>query len=190
MKLSMKRLVFSSLLLVLVLAHCAKPPRQPEPVPPAPEGFPVVQEEEAPPPPEATPPPEPQPQPYIHEVRWPGETLCHIARWYTGSSNNWKKIAAANPGLNPLRIDIGHRILIPEELLKERKPMPRHYVLKTPKRRPPNSNSKPSKSPGQEKLFGPVELLSPPGASEKDELYGPVELLQTPAHSQPSPTGR
>jgi hypothetical protein len=184
MKSIMKRLVFLSLLLVLLLVHCAKPPRQPEPVPPAPEGLTAVQEEEAPP------PPKPQPQPYIHEVRWPEETLSHIARWYTGSSTNWKKIAEANPGLNPLRIYIGLRILIPEKLLKERKPMPRQYVLKSPKRGPPTSNLKPSKSPGQEKLFGPVELLSPPGVSEKDELYGPVELLQTPAHSQPSSTGR
>jgi hypothetical protein len=184
----MRRVAFLSLFLIGLLAHCVSAPTQPEPVPPAPKAVPSpTQAKEAPPRPA-----EPQPQPYIHEVRWPEETLSHIALWYTGSSNNWKKIAEANPGLKPLRIHIGDKILIPEELLKVRKPMPRAYVhsLNAPKRPPSARSLQRSKDTRKEELFGPVELVSPPAASEKDELYGPIELYKSPAHPQPSSTGR
>ena len=183
----MRHIIFLSLMLVGLLAHCAPVPRQPEPMPPAPEAAPTLAPaiEE----PLAS---ELQPPPYTHEVRWPGETLSHIARWYTSSDSNWEKIAEANPGLKPRRIQIGDKIFIPEELLKVRKPMPRDYVhsLAAPKRPPPARSVQPSKDPRKEQLFGPAELLSPPGAAEKTELYGPIDLDQTPAHPQPSPTGR
>jgi hypothetical protein len=167
----------------------APPPVRPapEPLPPAPEAAPGLAPAK-----EGPLAFEPQPQPYIHEVRWPGETLSHIARWYTGSDSNWEKIAQANPGLKPRRIQIGDKILIPEELLKVRKPIPRDYVhsLTSPKRPPSTRSVQPSKDPGKEELFGPAELLSPPGAAEKTELYGPIDLDQTPAHPQPSSTDR
>jgi len=180
----MRHIIFLSLMLVGLLAHCAPVPRQPEPMPPAPEA--------APRPGPAIKTSELQPQRYTHEVRWPGETLSHIARWYTSSESNWEKIAEANPGLKPRRIQIGDKILIPQELLKVRKPMPRDYVhsLVAPKRPPSARSVQPSKDPGKEELFGPAELLSPPGADEKTELYGPIDLDQTPAHPQPSSTGR
>jgi hypothetical protein len=183
----MRRITFLSLLLVGLLTHCVSAPRQPGPMPPAPEAVPSPTQAKEEPPPSA-----PRPQPYVHEVRWPEETLSHIALWYTGSSNNWKKIVEANPGLKRLRINIGDKILIPEELLKVRRPMPRDYVHPlTAPRRPTSSRSLlPSKEPRKEELFGPVELQSPPTASEKDELYGPVELYETPAQPQPSSTGR
>lgn len=183
----MRHIILLSLILVGLLAHCAPVPRQPDAMPPAPEAAPrLIPAIEAPL------VSEPQPQPYIHEVRWPGETLSHIARWHTSSVSNWEKIAEANPGLNPRRIQIGDKILIPEELLKVRKPMPRDYVhsLVAPKRPPSARSGQPSKDPGKEELFGPAELLSPPGAAEKTELYGPIDLDQTPAQPQPSSTGR
>ena len=180
----MRHIIFLSLMLVGLLAHCAPVPRQPEPLPPAPEAAPRLGP--------AIKASELQPQRYTHEVRWPGETLSHIARWYTSSESNWEKIAEANPGLKPRRIQIGDKILIPEELLKVRKPMPRDYVhsLASPKRPPSARSVQPSKDPRKEQLFGPAELLSPPGADEKTELYGPIDLDQTPAHPQPSSTGR
>jgi hypothetical protein len=193
----MKRGIFLVLLLTGLLAHCVSVPRQPEPVPRAPEPLsrapePLSHAPEAVSKPthpeEALPPPEPKPEPYTHEVRWPGETLSHIALWYTGSQNNWQKIALANGGLKPIGINIGDRILIPEEMLKTRKPMPREYLgsLAAPKRAQTMKSVQPKIETRNEELFGPVELLSPPGASEKTELYGPVELFQTPEHSQPS----
>ena len=40
---------------------------------------------------------------FEHRVKWSGETLSLIAKWYTGSYGNWKAIAQANSGLNPNR---------------------------------------------------------------------------------------
>jgi hypothetical protein len=185
----MRRIIFLSLLFIGLLANCVSAPKQPEPVPPAPEAAPSPTQTE-----EALLSLEPKPKYYLHEVRWPEETLSHIALWYTGSSNNWVKIVEANPGLKPLRIHIGDKILIPEELLKVREPMPRDYVysLPSPKRPPLARSSQPSKGPKKEELFGPVELLSPSGASasEKDELYGPIDLNQPPANPQPPAKGK
>jgi hypothetical protein len=114
----------------------------------------------------------------MHEVRWSGETLSHIASWYTGSGSNSEKIAEANPGLKPLRINIGDKILIPEGLVKIRKPMPRDHLksLAAPKKPSSTRSVQPPKDPEKEESFGPVEVLSPPSASEKTELYGPVEV--------------
>ena len=189
----MRKIIFLSLILVLLLAHCSPVRNKPEPVPPTPQPVPPTPQS-APPAPKETTEPAPtekvpvpvklQTQPYIHEVRWPGETLSHIAQWYTGSYSNWEKIVDANPGLTPRSIQIGHKIIIPDELLKVREPMPRHYVrsLPSPKRSQSTKPKQPSKDPGIEGLFGPEELLSPPDAAEKNELYGPIDLDQTSAH--------
>jgi hypothetical protein len=62
--------------------------------------------------------------PYVHVVRWHGETLSSIAAWYTASYQNWQALARANPEIDTNRIEIGDEIRIPEPLLKTRKPMP------------------------------------------------------------------
>jgi len=66
--------------------------------------------------------------PFVHTVRWPRETLSIIAKWYTGELENWKALVKANPKLKPNRIYIGNKILIPGDLLKTRKPMPRKFL--------------------------------------------------------------
>ena len=68
---------------------------------------------------------------FEHRVKWPGETLSLIAKWYTGSYGNWKAIAQANPGLNPNLIAVGDSISIPPEMMKTQKPLPRKVVSKT-----------------------------------------------------------
>jgi hypothetical protein len=65
---------------------------------------------------------------FVHTVRWPRETLSIIAKWYTGELENWKALVKANPKLKPNRIYIGNKILIPGDLLKTRKPMPRKFL--------------------------------------------------------------
>jgi len=67
---------------------------------------------------------------YEHRVRWPGESLSLIARWYTGSSKNWKILAKANPAINPNRIKGGDSIAIPTDILKTRKPLPQKIAAK------------------------------------------------------------
>ena len=68
---------------------------------------------------------------YVHVVKWRGESLSLIAKWYTGSYGNWKALARANPGLNPNLIAIDNRINIPPEMMKTKKPLPRKVVAKT-----------------------------------------------------------
>ena len=61
---------------------------------------------------------------YRHTVRWPGESMSLIARWYTGSSRNWRKLAKANPRIDPNCIKKGNVIVIHTKLLKTREPLP------------------------------------------------------------------
>lgn len=68
---------------------------------------------------------------FEHRVKWSGETLSLIAKWYTGRYGNWKAIAQANPGLNPNRIAIGNMIYIPPEMMKTKNLLPRKVVSKT-----------------------------------------------------------
>jgi len=67
---------------------------------------------------------------YRHTVRWPGESMSLIARWYTGSSRNWRKLAKANPTIDPNRIKKGHVIVIPTKLLKTREPLPQKIAAR------------------------------------------------------------
>lgn len=67
---------------------------------------------------------------YRHTVRWPGESMSLIARWYTGSSRNWRKLAKANPRINPNRIKKGNVILIPAKLLKTKEPLPQKLAAR------------------------------------------------------------
>lgn len=71
---------------------------------------------------------EPEPESYIHTVSLEGETLSLIAKWYTGDLGNWKALAEANPGIDPNRIFMGDEILIPEDLLVTRDPMPQSFL--------------------------------------------------------------
>ena len=77
-----------------------------------------------------------------HTVRWHGESLSLIAKWYTGAFQNWKKLAKANPRIRPSLIKLGDVIWIPPRLLKTRKSLPQkvaarytpHYFAHTVKR--------------------------------------------------------
>jgi len=69
-----------------------------------------------------------RPEFYVHNVLWAEETISVIAQWYTGNHNNWEHIVKANYDLDPKKILIGDKILIPVALLKTREPMPRKYL--------------------------------------------------------------
>lgn len=99
----------------------------------------------------------PKPEPLVHTVRWQGESLWIIAKWYTGDGRNWETIAEANPGLDPRRIDIDDTIQVPDYLLKTRDPLPKSYVASQSQSRP--SDSTESEEPAEDnedlELFGP-----------------------------------
>jgi hypothetical protein len=67
---------------------------------------------------------------YTHTVRWSGESLSLIAKWYTGAVNNWRILAKSNPQLNPNLIMKGNVILIPADLLKTKEPLPQKVAAK------------------------------------------------------------
>jgi hypothetical protein len=70
---------------------------------------------------------------FIHVVKYKDESLKKISHWYTGSQDNWKKIMAANPAINPEKITIGTHIFIPRELLKQTTSMPEDFLIKKKK---------------------------------------------------------
>ena len=127
-----------------------KPPMKTatEPVEPLPEVTPKISEKEVPPP------------PFVHKVRWPGEMLTFMARWYTGAISNWKAIAAANPTLDPHRIFIGDEIIIPDNLLKTRTSMPRNYLPASIRKKKASTppSAQPDTKSGEIELFGPVGI--------------------------------
>ncbi|MGD9301498.1 MAG: LysM peptidoglycan-binding domain-containing protein, partial [Desulfobacterales bacterium] len=67
---------------------------------------------------------------YRHTVRWPGESMSLIANWYTGSAQNWRKLAKANPGIDPNRIKKGNVILIPPAMLKTKEALPQKVAAR------------------------------------------------------------
>ncbi len=64
----------------------------------------------------------------VHVVKWGDETLPAIAKWYTGSSENWDAIANANPTVDPLHVQQGDHVFIPHGLLKTRGGMTRTFL--------------------------------------------------------------
>ncbi|MBW1981525.1 MAG: LysM peptidoglycan-binding domain-containing protein [Deltaproteobacteria bacterium] len=78
---------------------------------------------------------------FIHTVRWPGESLSLIAKWYTGDGANWRVLAKVNSRLNPNLIRIGDKIYIPDDLLKTKESLPRDFLGRNRSKRRQRSTS-------------------------------------------------
>ena len=102
---------------------------------------------------------------YIHIVRWDGETMSLIARWYIGQYESWKLLARHNPEINPNNIHIGDRVWIPKKDMKTSEQMPKTFVNKYSKNKKNKQIKKPKTKPALE-LYGPKEH------EEKIEEYG------------------
>lgn len=72
--------------------------------------------------------PPPRPAFLTHEIVYRGETLSIIAAWYTGSSQNWRDIAAVNPEINPHKLKPGMEIRIPRALVVKEDYLPKSFV--------------------------------------------------------------
>lgn len=168
----------STLFVIVALAGCTAPLH---PVQPVPESLEIKVE---------SPPLQPhaamEPLFFTHKVCWPGETLSHVAKWYTGSEKNWQRIARENPVLAPDHLVIGDIISIPIELLTSRSSMPRHFVHPSnpARQKPPVSPPKPSAQPPPIKpsiqtpppaLFGPIDETPPRSDSDETDLFPPME---------------
>ena len=127
------------------------------------------------------PPPAPASKTWAHKVRNRRETLFSIAMWYTGSGSNWPRLAEVNPDINPKRIHVGDTVLIPEDMLLTRDPMPAGYPEPRRKRSKtkvaqPKSTHPPPKTEAPP-LFGPIENDLAPDDSGKTDLPVPLERL-------------
>jgi len=124
-----------------------------------------------------SPSPIPAPRFYVHRVRWKGETLFIIAKWYTGSGKNWKTLSNVNPKLNPNLMIINENIFIPEDLMKSRKPMPLSFPSSFIRKKsvPSFQSNKPSNENHVTEMFGPIEADLASIESGTVELYGPIE---------------
>lgn len=118
--------------------------------------------------------------PLVHRVKWKRETLFTISLWYTGSGNNWRRLANINPDIDPGRIHIGNTILIPQDLLKRRQPMPASFLRPTPgkKRSTPLQHPKPPPKIEAPPLYGPIDNGTQSVADENNALPVPLETLE------------
>jgi len=67
-------------------------------------------------------------QDLTHTVKFKGESVAIISKWYTGKAGNWQKILGANPELIPERMGIGTKITIPEDMVTNDKPLLEMFV--------------------------------------------------------------
>ena len=65
---------------------------------------------------------------FTHTVKYRGETLSLIAKWYTGDVLNWKKIHKLNPNIIEKKMQIGATVILPIELVKTTNLLTKEYV--------------------------------------------------------------
>jgi hypothetical protein len=116
---------------------------------------------------------------FTHTVKWPGENLSSISRWYTGSSTNWSSLVRANPGIHPRRIKIGDSIRIPEVLLRTKQPLPFSFLSAEthPQTLAPISAEQAGVT-GTTELYGPIGIDDQgiPGGDQTPPL--PLETIE------------
>jgi hypothetical protein len=148
---------------LVVGVSCIGPEKKPNPeVAPPSQPAPSMKETPSPSPAvKPAPQVEPTAENFVHEVKWPGESLSIIAGWYTGDIQNWKALVPFNPHIRPDLIRVGDRIVIPRSMMKTQEPMPREYVETfVPQAGGHAQPSPPKEKPSQDepKLFGPKPL--------------------------------
>ncbi|MFZ0614767.1 MAG: LysM domain-containing protein [Desulfobacterales bacterium] len=119
-----------------------------------------------------------KPAPYLHTVSRTGETLTTISLWYTGAADNWKRLVDANTDLDPRRVRVGDKILIPGELMVKRRPMPANFMAVTDQKMKAPPPSPPPSAGDRDRidLFGPVDS---PGAGKTREAAAlPLESIE------------
>ncbi len=120
----------------------------------------------------------------VHTVKWPGETLPAISKWYTGTDKNWKKIANANPNILPGKLNLGDRIFIPSTLLKTRAEMSKIFLEEWR-----NTANQRKIAPRLKKKGGSAPLLVPKLHKLKQDDSDASEAATPPDLSEPEDDG-
>ena len=102
---------------------------------------------------------------YLHQVRWPEESLAVIARWYTGSAGNAKVLTRVTPNLRETDLRKGDVVFIPQELSRRAEPMSRSYARRYGKAAPSEKPPEPGADPQAQEDFPEDDLPPTP--------YGP-----------------
>ena len=129
---------------------------------------------------QSEPPPDaPKTTYYTHIIKWPGENLSRISRWYTGSEKNWLRILEVNPSINPKKIKIGDSIFIPEDLMTTHEPMPKsHLAPLAPVNKKKSAPSvKAAPQAGEMELFGPIDTAPQPSGNIGSDSPPPLETI-------------
>ena len=84
---------------------------------------------------------------YLHEVRWPEESLSVIARWYTGNEGNARILAKVTSNLRTNDLRKGDVVFIPQELSRRTDPMTRSYARRYQKAPTPVKQAAPKAAP-------------------------------------------
>jgi hypothetical protein len=116
--------------------------------------------------------PPPLPTFFVYAVKFRGQTLGQIAEWYTGTYDNWRKIARVNTDLSlpnvPLKV--GREVKIPTEIVVRRDPLPEPK----PKHIAPKTSPKHAKPSAEEVAPAePHEAPAPEGAPALPPVIGP-----------------
>ncbi|GEM_PF-2036634 len=110
--------------------------------------------------------------PYVHTVKYPGETLRIISKWYTEDENNWEAIARANPYMDHEKMPPGTRVFIPENLLKTLEPLSEEFIAASTQIGKPAEEIQPVVKEEEKKV--PVPKPKPrPKRDEDFDLIGP-----------------
>lgn len=112
-----------------------------------------------------------------HTVRFEGETLGLIARWYTRSTESWKEILAHNPGLDVYRIRQGQVIRVPDFLVRRDSPMPQEFVLSA---HAASSTSESGSVPTEQAKEPEESILAPTPSADQAALQAENELSAEP----------
>lgn len=114
-----------------------------------------------------------------HTVKYPGETLATISRWYTGRESKWKLIHTYNPEADPKSLQLGQRLRIPTQYVIRKTPMPPEFASR--------HTRKTKQKPRAPKLAAEASfILQPDNAqgSVPGEVE-PLDLIQKEAVDQP-----
>jgi hypothetical protein len=90
---------------------------------------------------------------YLHEVRWPEESLAAIARWYTGNEGNARILAKVTPNLRTNDLRKGDVVFIPQELSRRTDPMTRSYARRYGQSITPVKRAAPKVAPADDDDF-------------------------------------
>ncbi len=108
---------------------------------------------------------------FFHRIKWQGESLSIIAKWYLGDFDKWKLLSEINPGLDPQALQVGDRVRIPADGVKTSVIMPKDFLEAFVRRENKDVTGEKQKRTEQE-----ADRSSKESGMEEPELFGPKGL--------------